>query len=182
MKFSNLFLLGTLSILAVFMAPPGRAPTNAQTAESKAEASPDVDTQQKNVQAYIELLHEDARQEKDEVMGVVMQLSAADAAKFWPIYNEYDDELANLNRQRLENIKDYARNYDQLTDEKADESIQKSVAYEKQRMEVFMKAYDKVKQALGGVTASRFALAENQLWDVIDLEMTSSLPVAKSGP
>jgi hypothetical protein len=32
-------------------------------------------------------------------------LSATDAAKFWPIYSDYDMALAKLNDQRLENIK-----------------------------------------------------------------------------
>ena len=42
-----------------------------------------------------------------------MQLSAADAAKFWPIYSEYDVELTKLNDQRVANIQEYARTYSQ---------------------------------------------------------------------
>lgn len=38
-----------------------------------------------------------------------MLLSAADATKFWPIYGEYDAELTQLNDQRAQNIKEYAR-------------------------------------------------------------------------
>ena len=62
------------------------------------------------------LLRSDVRQQKAEMMGVVMQLSAADAAKFWPIYEQYDEELAKLNDQRVANIKEYASTYDQMTD------------------------------------------------------------------
>jgi len=58
-------------------------------------------------------------------MGAVMVLSSDDAAKFWPIYSEYDAELTKLNNQRVENVKEYARTYDQMTDEKADELIKK---------------------------------------------------------
>jgi len=42
------------------------------------------------------------RQQKAEIMGAVMVLSADDAAKFWPIYSEYDVELTKLNDQRVE--------------------------------------------------------------------------------
>ena len=45
---------------------------------------------QKNLQAYVELLRANVRQEKAQMMGAVMQLSAADAAKFWPIYSDYN--------------------------------------------------------------------------------------------
>jgi len=43
--------------------------------------------------------------------------------KFWPIYSEYDVELTKLNDQRVENIREYARTYNEMTDEKADELI-----------------------------------------------------------
>lgn len=114
-------------------------------------------------------------------MGSVMVLSAADAAKFWPIYSEYDKELTKLNDQRVENIKEYARTYNELTDEKADELIQKSLAYQKQRMELLAKTYDRVKEALGGITAARFVQVEHQLLLLIDLQIVSALPVAEQG-
>jgi hypothetical protein len=177
MKFSSRLLVVMLPLFAFFAASPGQAQTNSQRADGKVEA----DAQKKNVQAYIELLRENVRQQKDEIMGAVMLLSAEDAKKFWPIYNEYDAQLAKLNDQRLENIKEYARSYNQLTDQKADELIQKSVAYQKQRLELLLTTYDKVKQVLGGVTAARFAQVENQLLLIIDLEMTSLLPVAGQG-
>jgi len=106
-----------------------------------------------------------------------MVLSADDATKFWPIYSEYDVELTRLNNQRVENIKEYSRTYSQMTDEKAEELIQKSLAYQKQRAELLAKTYDCVKQAVGAVTAARFAQVEHQLLLIIDLQIASSLPV-----
>jgi hypothetical protein len=112
-------------------------------------------------------------------MGSVMLLSAQDAAKFWPIYEDYDTQLTKLNDQRVENIKEYAQNYDDMTDAKADELIQKSIAYQKERAELLAQTYEKVKQALGAVTAARFAMVEHQLLLIIDLKIASSLPVAQ---
>ena len=129
------------------------------------------------MQVYLDLLRKDVRQEKAEIMGAVMVLSADDATKFWPIYSDYDAELTKLNDQRVENIKEYARVYNQMTDEKADELIQKSLAYQKQRAELLAKTYDRVKQAIGAITAARFAQVEHQLLLIIDLQIASSLPV-----
>ena len=181
MKSSNRLLFVAVCVLGIAVALPCRAQTNAEKTESKAAPSAEADPQEKNVQAYIELLRRNVRQDKAEIMGVVMLLNAEDAGKFWPIYSEYDEELTRLNDQRLENIKEYARSYDRLTDEKADELIQKSVAYQKQRGELVARTYDKVKQALGGVMAARFAQAEHQLLLIIDLEMDSLLPIAAQG-
>jgi hypothetical protein len=134
-----------------------------------------------NIQAYIDLLRADVRQQKAEMMGAVMELSAADAAKFWPIYEEYDSELAKLNDLRVANIQEYASTYDQMTDEKADELIKNGLSYRKQRYELLAKYYDRVRQALGGITAARFIQVEDQLLLLIDLQIDSSLPVVGQG-
>lgn len=179
MSFLNRALLAALFLQFVLLATPGRAQTMNQN--SKAESSAETESQSKNLQVYIDLLRKDVRQEKAELMGAILALSAADAAKFWPIFSEYDKELTKLNDQRVENIKEYARVYDQMTDEKADELIQKSLNYQKQRAELLAKTYDRVKQAVGAITAARFAQIEHQLLLIIDLQITSSLPIVGQG-
>jgi len=106
-----------------------------------------------------------------------MVLSAGEAAKFWPIYSEYDAELIKLNDQRVANINEYARAYDRMTDEKADDLIQKSLAYQKESAELLAKTYERVKQAVGAITAARFVQIADQLLLIIDLRIASSLPV-----
>lgn len=177
MKFLNHMWLAILPILPMLPVSPCWAQSTTQTTKGSAEASTGEDTKTKNLQAYIDLLRKDVRQQKAEIMGAVMLLGADDATKFWPIYSEYDVELTKLNDQRVENIKEYARSYDQMTDEKADELIQKSLAFQKQRAELLAKTYERVKQAVGAVTAARFAQVEHQLLLVIDLQIASSLPV-----
>jgi len=170
-----------LLILPMLAVSPCRAQTKTQTTETKIPAPPEADARKKNLQTYVDLLRANVRQQKAEIMGAVMILSADDATKFWPIYSEYDAELTKLNDQRVENIKEYARTYKQMTDEKADELIQKSLAYQKQRAELLAKTYDRVKQALGAVTAARFAQVEHQLLLIIDLQIAASLPVVGEG-
>jgi hypothetical protein len=172
MKFVNRLLLAILLVPCAFIPHPARAQTTSGPAVSS-----EADAQKKNVQAYIDLLRKNVREQKSEIMGAIMVLSADDAAKFWPIYSEYDAQLTKLNDQRVENIKEYARGYDQMNDEKADELIQKSLAFQKQRTELLAKTYERVKQAVGAITAARFAQVEHQLLLIIDLQIASSLPV-----
>ena len=177
MKFVNRLLLALLFVQSVLVLHTAGAQTETQKPENKAAVSAEADVQKKNVEAYIELLRKGVRQQKAEIMGAVMVLSADEAAKFWPIYSEYDAELIKLNDQRVANINEYARAYDQMTDEKADDLIQKSLAYQKQRAELLAKTYDRVKQAVGAITAARFIQIEHQLLLIIDLQIASSLPV-----
>ena len=169
-----------LTLLVFVPAGLSQDKTQPNKTGAEASASPNADAQ-KNIQEYIELLRSDVRQQKAEMMGAVMQLSAADAAKFWPIYSEYDAELTKVNDLRATNIQEYARTYLEVTDEKADELIQNVLAYEKQRSELLAKYYDRVKQSLGAITAARFVQVEHQLLLIIDLQIASSLPIVGQG-
>lgn len=171
-KFPTSALFFAIILQLALVLPSARG----QASPSQAAATTE-DPKDQNVNAYVDLIRKDVRQQKAEIMGAVMVLSSDDAAKFWPIYSEYDAELTKVNNQRVENIKEYARTYDQMTDEKADELIKKAMAYQKERAELLARTYERVKQALGAVTASRFAQVENQLLLIIDLQIASSLPI-----
>jgi len=172
--------LNRVLLLLLFVVPAlGASPGWAQNTdnESKAPASGSSIAKQKNIDEYIKLMRADVRQQKAEIMGSMMQLSAADAAKFWPIYNDYDAELTKLNDLRVANIKEYARTYKDMTDAKADQLIQAAMAYQKQRSELLSKYYERLKQAVGATTAARFVQVEHQLLLIIDLQIASELPV-----
>jgi hypothetical protein len=140
-----------------------------------------ADAQEKNVKEYVELLRTDVRQQKSQILGAVMQFDVDQAAKFWPIYNDYDAELTKLNNLRLANIQEYAKHYSDLTDAKADELIQKALDYRKQRADLLAKCYGRVKASLGAVEAARFLQVEDQLLLIIDLQIQSSLPIIAQG-
>jgi hypothetical protein len=169
--------LPLLVLVATCPAALAQVTPKAPATKSPAAKSSATTTQKKNMQEYVELLRANVRDQKAEIMGSVMELNAQDAAKFWPIYSEYDTELAKVNDLRVANIKEYADNYSQMTDEKADELIQNALNYRKQRGELLAKYYGRVKEALGAVTAARFAQIEEQLLLIIDLQIASSLPI-----
>jgi hypothetical protein len=166
------FLLCVPPLLAQDKTPPPKAPAKAATAPSTPNAQ--------NLDAYVKLLRKDVRSQKSAVMSDVMQLDPDEAAKFWPIYRDYDAELAKVNDLRVANIKEYAASYNQLTDAKADELIHNSMAFQKQRSELLAKYYEIMKAQLGAVTAARFAQVEYQLLLIIDLQILSQLPIAGS--
>jgi hypothetical protein len=149
--------------------PPAKAPA--------AKAAKPLSAKDLNLNEYVELLRSNVRQEKSQMMGAVMQLSAADAAKFWPIYAEYDAELTKVNDLRVANIEDYAKFYTNMTDDKADELVKNAMQFQKQRNELLFTYYGKMKDALGSITAARFLQVENQLLMIIDLQVAASLPI-----
>lgn len=163
--------------LSAFLTTAGAQVSAAQTQTDEQSPSQSSGSTNENIQAYVKLLLSHVRQRKAEVMAQMMQLNAADAAKFWPIYNEYDAELNKLSDLRAANIAEYARTYSQMTNGKADELIQSALADRTQQSELLAKYYDRVKAQLGAITAARFVQVEDQLLLVSDLQIDSSLPI-----
>jgi len=178
----RIMVCGVLSVLVVsclLARVQAKTPPRPHTVQEQAAQSTTADAKEKNIQEYIELMRSNVRDEKSQIMGAVMQLNIDDAAKFWPIYSQYDAELTQVNNLRVENIKDYANNYSQMTDAKADELVQRSLDYQKQRGELLAKYYQVMKQSVGAINAARFLQVEHQLLLIIDLQIASSLPIAQ---
>ncbi len=131
-----------------------------------------------NLTAYAELLRSDVRAQKVAILTEVMGFTEAEDAKFWPIYREYDGEMAKLGDQRMALITDYANEYATLTDAAADRLASRALALEAQRQALRGKCYEKVKAALSPRTAMRFLQVEHQLQLLIDLQIAAALPVA----
>jgi hypothetical protein len=141
--------------------------------------SPDPESQDLNLRAYIELLRSDVRANKILVMTEVMAFTEEEDAKFWPIYREYDVELSALNDRKIAGIKDYAANYEKMTEEKATELAGLALQLEADRVVLKKKYVERIAKALSPKMAGRFLQVENQLLWIIDLQIASSLPVVQ---
>jgi hypothetical protein len=156
---------------------PGKGKTAAKPAAPQTPAA--LSNEDMNLRAYMELLRTDVRKQKTDILGQMMQFDTDEAAKFWPIYNEYNAELTKIGDSRLAMIKKYAENYENMTDAVADELIQTATRNEQQRHDLKVKYYGRMKGALGAIAAARFLQVENQLLMLIDLQIASSLPVIR---
>ena len=137
------------------------------------------DTQEQNLDTYADLLRQDVQKQKVAIVSQLMQLSPEQAAAFWPVYNEYAKELSTLADMRVRGIKEYAANYGSLSDEKATELANMRFEYEEKLVALKKKYFGNFSKALTPKLAARFFQIENQLLDVIDLQVASSLPIVQ---
>ena len=151
--------------------------TPAGTSAAPAASSGSTGTSKQNLAEDIKLLRKDVRAEKSKIMGAAMGLDAEQSKKFWPIYKDYDKQLAKLNDVRLGNIIEYAKTYDNMTENKADELVNGAIAYRKKRTDLLANTYDKVRGALGAPLGARFLQVEDTLLNLIDLQIQSNLPL-----
>jgi hypothetical protein len=136
-----------------------------------------VSNEDLNIRAYIELLRRDVRKEAAQLVGEVMQMDAQEAAKFWPVYKEFEAEYGAIGDQIVGLLKNYADHYDSITGAVANELANEVLSIERRRNDLKKKYYERMKAALDPITAMRFLQVFNQLERVMDLQITAQLPV-----
>ena len=74
----------------------------------------------------IQLLREDVRSEKKQLIAANLQLTDAEATKFWPVYDAYAAEATKIGDTRLALIKEYAqdlRHHDRCAGQEPDQEM-----------------------------------------------------------
>ena len=130
-------------------------------------------------QAYIELLRSDVKTKKVAIITKIMQFTDEEANAFWTVYREYEFDLAKIGDEKLELIKDYAQNYETMTDEKAKDLIKEVFKMEANRTKLKKKYFRKFDRVLPAKTVAKFFQLENQILLLIDLQIASNLPLIK---
>ncbi len=126
---------------------------------------------------YLELLKSDIKNKKKTVVAVAMNLNELQEEKFWPVYNEFEAEWDKLTNVRVGIIKEYAANIETLTDEVADDLVQKSYDLEEDKLDVEKKYYEKVKDQLGAKQAGKFIQVVSRLNMLINIQIAAELPL-----
>jgi hypothetical protein len=147
--------------------------------EQKPQPLPSAQARELNLRAYMELLRSDLRTQKIAIITEVMQFTAEEDAAFWPIYREYEREQGRLNDERLKLVETYAQVYTKLTDATANDLVVKALDGEAARTALKQKFYARLKTAVSPRTAARAIQVENQIQLLVDLQIASSLPVAR---
>src|SRR5664279_11213 len=75
----------------------------------------------------IQLLRQDIRSRKKQLIAANLTLTADEATKFWPVYDQYTAELVKINDVKYATIKEYAENWGTMTDDQALSLINKSL-------------------------------------------------------
>jgi hypothetical protein len=130
---------------------------------------------------YLELVRSDLKTQKVALITEAMQMTDEQSEAFWPIYREYDLELTKLGDVRLAAIKDFAANYNTMTDEKADELAKSAIGGEKDRTKLREKYYKKFAKELSPTVAARWWQVERQIGLLMDLQIANEMPLVQKG-
>ena len=127
----------------------------------------------------IQLLREDIRSQKKQLIAANMQLTDAEATKFWPVYDAYTAATTKIGDTRVALVKEYAQSYDTMTDAQAKSLIKRWAATDQELVNLRMQWMPKFEAVLPGKKAALFFQIDRRLSLLIDLQLASMIPMVQ---
>jgi Spy/CpxP family protein refolding chaperone len=107
-----------------------------------------------------------------------LNLTEAESAKFWPIYDEYEAKVKKVNDRFLANLNRFVEQYDTLSEKDATEVLTEKMAIERERDTLKQEYTRKVAKVLPPTKALRYAQIETRLDNMIRRDVYSLIPLA----
>jgi hypothetical protein len=129
----------------------------------------------------MKILLDKIKADKKAIVALNMELTESEATGFWPVYNEYQKDLADINKRIGKLIQSYAADYEAktLTDEKAQKLINELVAVEQAEGGLQASYAPKLIKVLPAKKVARYLQLENKIRAVIKYELADNIPLVR---
>jgi len=127
----------------------------------------------------MQLVLEKTRADKKLLVAENMELTESEAKGFWPVYDQYQDELFLLRARTARLINDYGEAYDKMTNEKAKKLVDEMVTIETLGAKLRQAYLSKFRKVLPEVKVGRYYQIENKINAVLMYELASKIPLVK---
>jgi hypothetical protein len=127
----------------------------------------------------MQILREKLKADKKLVVAANMELTESEAKGFWPVYEDYQKELAAINQRTIKLLDSYADAYlaNALTDEKAKVLIDELVAVEKAECDLLVNYVPKLGKVLPPKKVARFLQIEHKIRAAGKYELANKVPL-----
>lgn len=175
---SALLAIILLSLCAVVGA---QEPTASPGANSQTAPAPSGKTQtmEQASDANIKLMREDIRAQRKKIVAANMPLTAEEATKFWPLYDQYIGETIKINDARYALIKEYSVNYTNITDQQADSYIKRWVALDGDNTQLRLKYIPQFQKVISPKKTALFFQIDRRLSMMVELQLASQIPLVE---
>ena len=129
--------------------------------------------------ANLDILRSTIRANKKALVASNLTLADDEAAKFWPLYDEYQKKLTGVNDRMVDLIKDYTTHFSELTDEHALKLAEQYLGVEEDRVKVRREYLPQFGKVLPGRKVARFFQIENKMDAVVRYDLASEIPVVE---
>ncbi len=109
-----------------------------------------------------------------------LDLSESEAKAFWPVYEQYQNELFLLRARTIKLLEDYANAYEKMTDESAKKLLDEYMAIEALQLKLRQTYLPKIRKVLPPVKTARYYQIENKIQAALYYELAQSIPLVKT--
>jgi hypothetical protein len=127
--------------------------------------SPDEDMQ---------LLKKDLKSQKKQIVAANMNLTDAEAEKFWPTYDHYAADLGKIYDTKLALVKEYSETYQGMSGEEAESYLRRRAAVEENVMQLRLRYLPEFRKVLSGRQTALFFQIDWRLDLMINLQLAQA--------
>jgi len=131
--------------------------------------------------ANMEILRQKITADKKLVVAENLQLTDAEAATFWPLYEGYQKDLQQVNQRLTAVVQAYADAYNKgpVGNDVAKQLLDDAIAVDEAEAKLKVSYVPKVLAALPATKAARYIQIENKIRAVIRYELAAGIPLVK---
>ena len=130
-----------------------------------------------SAQDIVEMIKRDINAERRTILAEAIDIPQEKATEFWAIYNEMEQKLGVLTDMRVANISKFADNYDNVTDDIADDLANTFFTIHMDRYKIYKTYYKKMSKVISKKEASRFFQLLSQIQLIIDMQIAAEVPL-----
>ena len=127
----------------------------------------------------IQLLREDIRSRKKQLIAANLKITADQATKFWPLYDQYTAELSKIGDRQTALIREYANQWGNMNDEQASSLAKRSLAIDEQITQLRVKYIPIFEQAVPGQVVATFFQLDRRFQALLDIQLASQIPLVQ---
>jgi len=128
----------------------------------------------------MQIVLEKIRADKKLFVAENMQLTEAEAKAFWPVYDQYQDELFLLRTRTAKLIKDFSDAYEKMANETAKKLMDEYMTIETLGPKLRQTYLPKFRKVLPEVKVVRYYQIENKINAVLIYELAKNIPLVKT--
>ena len=106
-----------------------------------------------------------------------LMMTEDEAEAFWTIYDRYAEDMKKANDLRVKVITDYAANYDDMSDQVANQLLDDGLAFNEEVTKVRKGYLGKFRNVLPAVKVARFYQIENKLDAIAAFALARQIPL-----
>jgi hypothetical protein len=135
-----------------------------------------------DLRAVLETLRSDVNAFKIRALNQALQLTGPEAEKFWPVYRQYEKDLAAVADRKIALLREFGgRCLNNTLDDKAADVMSKQWLKNVQdRLDLWKKYQKKMARAVSPARAAQFLQVEHQMALFMDLNIAAEMPALRT--